>query len=377
MVLHDVFLYGDPEPKHLYISGGLIRRVTNNRSELDRINDPERWLLDGALVLPGFINSHDHLDFNCYPQLGNRVYNNYTEWGTSIHREFADTIAAVQKIPQSLRVQWGLYKNLLSGFTTVVHHGNPVGNENFPVQLFQDCRCLHSPSFEKNWVRKLNNPLRRKQTVVMHIGEGTDSFSCREIEQVRKKNFLRRPIVAVHGVAMTAAQAGSFAGLVWCPATNMFLLQQTARVKELQTLLPVVFGTDSTLTSDWDIAGHFREALQSSQVQEEQLLAMLTAQPAALWHMQDRGQVREGMRADLLVLRNDETILKGFRSALQMVLINGEAELVRTDFSGDMKTPADIFSTGGQTYRVRKGILALQEKIRTYFPSFESVIHAA
>jgi cytosine/adenosine deaminase-related metal-dependent hydrolase len=28
---------------------------------------------DDCIVFPGLINSHDHLDFNLFPQLGNRI----------------------------------------------------------------------------------------------------------------------------------------------------------------------------------------------------------------------------------------------------------------------------------------------------------------
>ena len=29
---------------------------------------------ENAVAFPGLINSHDHLDFNNYPQLGNKIY---------------------------------------------------------------------------------------------------------------------------------------------------------------------------------------------------------------------------------------------------------------------------------------------------------------
>ena len=37
---------------------------------------------ENAVVFPGLINSHDHLDFNLFPPLGHKTYNNYTEWGS-------------------------------------------------------------------------------------------------------------------------------------------------------------------------------------------------------------------------------------------------------------------------------------------------------
>ena len=32
--------------------------------------------LEGCIAFPGLINSHDHLDFNCFPQMGKGNYRN-------------------------------------------------------------------------------------------------------------------------------------------------------------------------------------------------------------------------------------------------------------------------------------------------------------
>src|ERR1700690_2993994 len=58
---------------------------------------------DGALAFPGLINSHDHLDFNLFPPLANRIYNNYTEWGPDIHANNKAAIEPILRIPQPLR----------------------------------------------------------------------------------------------------------------------------------------------------------------------------------------------------------------------------------------------------------------------------------
>src|ERR1700744_5710772 len=75
--------------------------------------------LDGALAFPGLVNSHDHLDFNLFPQLGNKLYSNYTEWGTDIHLHNKEGINKVLEVPEQLRTEWGMYKNLINGRTTV------------------------------------------------------------------------------------------------------------------------------------------------------------------------------------------------------------------------------------------------------------------
>src|SRR5450432_867507 len=185
---------------------------------------------DGAIVFPGLINSHDHLDFNLFPPLANRVYKNYGEWGPDIHRQNRQEIDAVLKIPQALRTQWGIYKNLLNGVTTVVNHGERLvtnlsssGQGDELIRVFQDCHCLHSVGFEKNWKWKLNRPFTGTIPFVLHVGEGTDREAEQEIDRLIRWNLFSKPLIGIHGVAMREDQAKGFRALVWCPVTNFFL----------------------------------------------------------------------------------------------------------------------------------------------------------
>ncbi|WP_431200330.1 hypothetical protein ACQ86K_10855 [Mucilaginibacter sp. P19] len=102
-----------------------------------------------AIAFPGLINSHDHLDFNLFPQLGNKTYESYTEWGKHIHRAYAVEIASVLKIPIALRERWGVYKNLLCGVTTVVNHGEKTTINDPLITIFDNCQSIHSVRFEK------------------------------------------------------------------------------------------------------------------------------------------------------------------------------------------------------------------------------------
>src|SRR4029077_2453530 len=142
------------------------------------------------------------------------------------HEKNKDIINEVLKVPEELRVQWGIYKNLLNGVTTVVNHGIKLKIQNDLITVLQ-FNSLHSPQFEKNWKWKLNDPFR-KSPIVMHIGEGTDANAEKEIQEVIHWNIFKKKIVAVHGVAMKEKQASNFHGLVWCPASNYFLLDKTA-----------------------------------------------------------------------------------------------------------------------------------------------------
>ncbi|MES1249730.1 MAG: hypothetical protein ABUL46_03555, partial [Chitinophaga rupis] len=127
--------------------------------------------------------------------LGNRIYNDYTEWGEDIHLRDQARISPILKIPQLLRTRWGIYKNLLNGFTTVVNHGERLetGTEEL-ITVFQDCRCLHSLSAEKHWKWAVNSWQARRTLIAVHIGEGTNAAAGREIDRLRRWNLFGRGI---------------------------------------------------------------------------------------------------------------------------------------------------------------------------------------
>src|SRR5450432_4419157 len=114
MQLRQLQLIGHNGLSQIQIENGRISRIT------DEGNDPQGSLsFGGAIAFPGLINSHDHLDFNLFPQLRSHIYKTYTEWGTDIHERYGEEIGRVLKIPAPLRTRWGMYKNLLNGVTTV------------------------------------------------------------------------------------------------------------------------------------------------------------------------------------------------------------------------------------------------------------------
>jgi hypothetical protein len=84
--------------------------------------------VEGAWVLPGLINAHDHLELNHYgTQVGSAPYRNVMEWVDDMRpRLHADAgLAAGRARPLAARIFAGGLKNLLSGVTLVAHH-NPI-----------------------------------------------------------------------------------------------------------------------------------------------------------------------------------------------------------------------------------------------------------
>src|SRR4051812_4363772 len=124
---------------HIKIEGGKISRIAPAQST--RLSVEELMFdCEGALVFPGLINSHDHLDFNLFPSLGNRVYKSYVEWGADIHAGNKDEIAAVLRVPEPYRVLWGIYKNLIAGVTTVIHHGKKLDHDQGLINVYQQAQ---------------------------------------------------------------------------------------------------------------------------------------------------------------------------------------------------------------------------------------------
>jgi cytosine/adenosine deaminase-related metal-dependent hydrolase len=256
---------------------------------------------ENAIALPGLINSHDHLDFDLFPRLGNRTYGSYTEWGSDIHQSDKENISAVLQIPRELRTRWGIYKNLLGGVTSVIHHGAYLDTTQDLISITQTAESLHSISGEKGWRRKLLHPFRRQRQLVIHIGEGTTPACAKEISELIRWNIFRRPLIGVHGIAMTKEQAAAFKALVWCPDSNFFLYGKTADIQQLLRRTKIVFGTDSTLTASWDIWQQLRLARELKVVDDATLWDMVTAGPAQLWGLDNCGEISEDRTADLVI----------------------------------------------------------------------------
>jgi len=318
MQLSNVQIIGQDGTKHIHISEGKIVRVTDDREAVTANQSTTsvqsatsgqsttsgpgyRLHFEKAIAFPGLINSHDHLDFNLFPKLGNRVYKNYMEWGQDIHQQNKESIAAVLRVPLPIRIRWGLYKNLVNGITTVVHHGKREEVPKDLITVFQDAQSLHSVSAEKRWRWKLNNPFNKNQPLAMHIGEGTDPFAHSEIDELIKWNVLKRKLIGIHGVAMDEKQASAFRALVWCPDSNHFLLNKTAPIDRLKKVTKIVFGTDSTVSASWNIWEQMRLAREQKMMGDAELFDALTRTPADIWGLKDRGDLGHGQSADIIV----------------------------------------------------------------------------
>ncbi len=370
MVLNNLRLIDGNGPVNIKVSGSCIADVSDKP-----LQDATQLEFDGALVFPGLVNSHDHLDFNLFPAFGDKVYKNYTEWGNYIHQQYKDEIAAILKVPQILREEWGVLKNLLCGVTTVVNHGEKLQGNHTLINVHERYQFVHSIGFDKRWKAKLNNPLKRKQPVVVHIGEGNDMAAYREINELTKWNIFRKKLFGVHAVAMSEEQALKFKAVVWCPMSNYFLLNRTAPVNRLKFKTNILFGTDSTLTGDWNIWNHIRLARDVKMLSDVELIATLSTNAANAWQTGSK-TIEKCAAADLVVMKtkpnlnSTENFFSGNPQDILLVIQGGNIRLFDEELYPqfakiDMTGFSKIYVNRTGKY-VQADVRVLMEKIKQY-----------
>ena len=314
MLLCNLNIIGYESKKYIRIENEKIKEIADDEKLSSESSSTLRLYFDNAIAFPGLINSHDHLDFNLFPRLGNRVYKSYINWGADIQKQNRNIIEHILRVPKQLRVQWGIYKNLLNGITTVVNHGEYLNIQDPIIDVFQDCHSLHSVGREKNWKLKLTNPFAKHHPFVIHVGEGTDKESFDEINQLIRWNFLKRQLIGVHGVSMNPQQAIAFEALIWCPDSNFFLLGATAAIDKLKEQTRILFGTDSTVSANWSLWEQLRIARKTKMLTDSELLDALTTSPAFAWKLNNKGSLNESKTADIVVARQkkDDDLMDSF-----------------------------------------------------------------
>jgi cytosine/adenosine deaminase-related metal-dependent hydrolase len=318
--------------------------------------------LDGAFVLPGFINAHDHLELNHYgPLKGRARYENASEWIDDMRPALksAGDIRRNSALPLGDRLFIGGLKNLLAGATTVAHH-NPVYREinaHFPVRVVRRFGWAHSLNLEREPVGangEVGGDVRDRCAAtpgdapfILHAAEGTDRAAADEVARLLALGCLRQNTVLVHGVAIDRrawhALLASRASLVWCPASNAFLFGHTAPVREFLDAAPdawahICLGTDSRITGARDLLDELRQARAAAAVTPRELLRMVTSAAAGILRLRRAGHLAVNAPADVVVvppIAGDaaDAVLAARRSHLRLVTIGGRPMLAAPEFA--------------------------------------------
>lgn len=300
---------------------------------------PDRTVnLSGYALYPALINAHDHLELNHFPRTRFReMYPNAHRWGEEVGQHLDQApFRQLRQYPLRDRCFIGGLKNILSGVTAVCHHNplhRPLRRNNYPVHVLRDYAWAHSLHFTPHKdIQQRYQAAANNQPFIIHLAEGTDSVAADETSRLENLGVLGSNTRLVHGVGMTehdiqqALERG--AGLIWCPSTNYFLLGKTANVAKWYTAEKLALGSDSRLTAEGNLLDEIRAAHATGQLDARQIFNTVTRFPAQLLNLPNRGDLKNGMVADLIALPlSDEpvqTLLQAHRADLSLVMRNGQ-----------------------------------------------------
>jgi cytosine/adenosine deaminase-related metal-dependent hydrolase len=301
--------------------------------------------LEGDHVLPGLINAHDHLQLNSMAHLDfEKSYRNAREWISDVdtRRRSDPEFEASVAVARDERLLIGGVKNLLSGVTTVAHH-DPLypflTSAHYPVRVVCQYGWAHSLHVDgEDKVRHSYRTTPGHWPWIIHAAEGLDDEAGKEFERLDALGCVRANTLLVHGVALDRAQRvrldRAAAGLIWCPSSNLRLFGKTAEVAELAARGRVALGTDSRLSGSCDLLDELRLAGELDVVDDFSLASLVTSGSARLLRLPDRGELRAGARADILILPARARLATVHRADVRLVLVDGVVRYGDKDCAG-------------------------------------------
>jgi cytosine/adenosine deaminase-related metal-dependent hydrolase len=315
----------------LRIAGPHIASLRGDANAGDLVVD-----LCGDRLLPGLINAHDHLHLNTLPPLESADrWRHAREWVSQVNLRRRTDPAFESRISVALneRLLIGGLKNLLSGVTTVAHH-DPLypylAGGRFPTCVLANYGWSHSLYIDGD--EQVRDSYLRTPTEwpwIIHVAEGVDEEAAGEFDRLDRLGCLGSNTLIVHGVALDRAQRmrlkDAAAGLIWCPSSNLRLFGSTAEVNELIRNGRVALGTDSRFSGSRDLLCEIKVARETISVEESTLESLVTQDAAVLLRLPDRGALRIGARADLLVLPDGMALPDASRADVRLVVMGGRA----------------------------------------------------
>lgn len=315
----------------LRVRGSVVDRLGGSPERGDVVID-----LEEAVVVPGLINAHDHLELNSFGRLRWREhYGNVRGWIADFQPRFhADPqMAAARRDTHADRVWVGGLKNLLSGVTTVCHHDprHRVLNARFPVRVVRRMGMSHSLQIDGARVAAAYRRTPPTWPWVVHAAEGIDAEAANEIATLEAMGCLGANTVLVHGVAIADAAdqvLARGAALVWCPSSNQFLFGRTAAVDRFAARGKLAIGTDSRLSGAGDLLDEVRAARETGQIGAESIVRAVTGQAAEILRLSRAGRLVPGLPADLAVFRRVatdpwESLVQARRTDLRLAMRDG------------------------------------------------------
>jgi cytosine/adenosine deaminase-related metal-dependent hydrolase/ubiquinone/menaquinone biosynthesis C-methylase UbiE len=337
--------------------------------------------LQGYAILPGLINSHEHLEFGIFPKLGRAEgaapYRSSTEWAGEIHQVHSGIIERYRKVPKKTQLWWGAIRNLLCGITTVCHH-NPLHEEltlpDFPVHVLSRFDWSHSLAFDHDLAGKVQRT-PREQPFILHAAEGIDEESKSELSRLDEMHVLDERTVLIHGLACTPTEISLInrrgASLVVCPTSNRFLFAKTLSRDLLASVERVALGSDSPITAAGDLLDEIHYLYAEARLSPNKIYSMVTSNAAEMFHLKDgHGRIVESGVADLIAVRDQydtpaRTVSELTLGDVKLVMLAGRVQMASPHLyarlPSDLRSGMELIEVAGHHRWIRAPLQALFE----------------
>lgn len=372
--------------------------VTIDKTRIAQVSKTSRKAQDtmqidvnGMLVFPGLINCHDHLLGTYVPRVGDRrPYLNWLEWDNDL--KSSPAYAERQQIESSDLYLLGGFRHLLCGITRVQDHIPHFVRElfakNMPIKIISDFAMAHSvTSYALKWGDgiEIEHAKAKEKNIpfITHCSEGYDEETLKSVETLAAKGALSKQTVLIHGIAFSDKDmellAANKCNVVWCPVSNLYMFEQTARVKELMDAgINVCLGTDSPMSGSFSIFEEFRTAREfykfayGKTLDDRVLVDMLTTNAAKAMCLPDAGEIAEGKTADLLLIDGNATnpwasLTHADYADVMLVIADGQPRYGDIAFQPvfeAMKIPHQTILVKGARKIIAGDILGVQNRVR-------------
>jgi len=205
----------------------------------------------------------------------------------------------------------------------------------------------------------------------------------KSVETLAAKNALSKQTVLIHGIAFSDRDIEMLAAhkcnVVWCPVSNLYMFEQTARVKELiEAGINVSLGTDSPMSGSFSLFEELRTAREfykfayGNAIDDRVLVDMLTVNAARAMCLPDAGEIAEGKSADLLLIDGAATnpwaaLTHADYADVMLVIADGQPRYGDIAFQpvfDAMKIPYQNVLVKGALKIIAGDVLGVQERIR-------------
>ena len=277
--------------------------------------------LDGQMVFPGLINAHDHLIDTCWTGLGETPVENWFEWDKSVResREYK----LMQRLSVTDLYVIGMYKNIISGATTVVDHFPSEVSATFTghnlVSLLEHFYMAHSVSHHQlKWGSNPAEQFRQARGIlpfIIHAGEGFHQDIREEIEQLNRMGAIEKNTILVNCTFLEEADlqliAAKGSAIVWLPTSSSRIFGRHPNIKRIRELgIPLIVGTDSSITGSTSFLAELHNAWKYSQenlqssLTAKDLVKMATLDTAKIFGIEKQaGSILPGRKADFIVFQ--------------------------------------------------------------------------